>query len=403
MKKEKKQQEVPADAENSAVESPVDTVTTEEKAPDVLTDDNTVNVAADETPSAGCLDEEFEESSPQPEEVLIDETDADQGATTEYMRHRERLSRDEAKRTRREIKNFYDPTVQVIEDVFSFRYYNRLKPAAAILLGIALSPFLIAFCALTAAFYITLFFYKMILAPADYLSASMKKEHDQLLIQMIVYFFGYPFVFLLKIMGALMGISFFVLHFFISCFGFIYSLGGMRFHAFLYDSASEFVPFKTTPYGKGENIAALVCALIIIVGGYVLPPVASSISNYVNSSEFRGPQQQSEYSSPDNAYSLSSNSSASFNVNAGDSLWLTVYLSTVTKKTITVSASPAYSFAFYIYEMDNTLTYLAYENCYTTALSYSVPSDIVKSSGYYYVRIVPQSIGSFCAVAVNIN
>ena len=212
---------------------------------------------------------------------------------------------------------FYETTAETISDVLSFHHYKRLKLAPAILLGIALSPFLISFIMLAASFYVLLFAYKMLIAPADYMITSMKSDHDSIWVQLIIYLMGYPVVLFFRIAGALIGIGFFFINFLINCFGYVYSLGGIHFHAFLYDTPSQHKGFKKTPYTMAENIVALVCAIVILVGymtGIIVSAVGSGSSyDYSNYDDYASNTSRSD------AQSMSPSDRDTFLVRDGDS------------------------------------------------------------------------------------
>lgn len=291
---------------------------------------------------------------------------------------------------------FYETTAEVISDVFSFHHYKRLKLAPAILLGIALSPFLVSFILLAAAFYVLLFAYKMLIAPADYMITSMKSDHDSLWVQLIIYFMGYPVVLLFRVAGALIGIGFFFINFLINCFGYVYSLGGIHFHAFLYDTPSKHKGFKKTPYTMTENIVALVCAIVILIGyltGIIVSAVSSGSSySYTNTDNYASNTSRSE------AQIMSPSDRDTFLVRDGDSIWIQVYADSYENISVTASSEVSTSIRIYLYENQNTY-YDNYIDGYANA-TISLPSTYYGTT--YYIKITCRFIEDSGKVTVRL-
>lgn len=293
---------------------------------------------------------------------------------------------------------FYETTAETISDVLSFHHYKRLKLAPAILLGIALSPFLISFIMLAASFYVLLFAYKMLIAPADYMITSMKSDHDSIWVQLIIYLMGYPVVLVFRIAGALIGIGFFFINFLINCFGYVYSLGGIHFHAFLYDTPSQHNGFKKTPYTMAENIVALVCAIVILVGymtGIIVSAVGSGSSyDYGNYDDYASNTSRSD------AQSMSPSDRDTFLVRDGDSIWIRVYVDSYESASVNVYSENTNTIRLYLYEENNS----SYSN-YTSGSSsaaISLPSTYYDYGTTYYIKITCSFISDSGKVTVRI-
>lgn len=300
-------------------------------------------------------------------------------------------------------KPFYQHTAATIAEVFRFHNYSRLDLAPAILLGIALSPFLISVIFLSAAFYILLFVYKMLVAPADYLISSMKTEHDNVWIQLVIYIFGYPVVLMFRLAGALIGIGFFFINFLINCYGYVYSLGGIHFHAFLYDDVRERKPLSTKRYGKAENIIALVVAVVIIltsVLSFIIPAITDSSGSYSSADDEN--YYQSYYAtntSKSSADSIGIYSSRTYNVRNGDSIWIKTSVSSVFDTDVKVTSTDTSS--IYVYLYTESSSYYDLSNSGYSSVTLSLPSRSYTTT--YYVKINCSFYSSSGTITVSVQ
>lgn len=298
-------------------------------------------------------------------------------------------------------KPFYQHTSTTIAEVFSFNNYSRLDLAPAVLLGIALSPFLVSVIFLSAAFYVLLFVYKMLVAPADYLISSMKTDHDNVWIQLVIYILGYPVVLAFRLAGALIGIGFFFINFLINCFGYVYSLGGMHFHAFLYDDVRDSKPLSTQRYGKAENIIALVVALVIILTSilsFVIPAIVNNVS-YNSGDNFTPSVDYATNTSMNSADSMSAGSSRTYNVRNGDTIWIKTSVSAYAEPDVNVYSSDTTSIYLYLYR--GIASYYDLSNSGYSSVTLSIPSRSYTTS--YYVKIVCNFSSSWGTVSVSVR
>lgn len=120
-----------------------------------------------------------------------------------------------------------------IKEFFEFKQFKRIPVGLAVVAGILLSPFLLAVIFMIPAFYILQFCYKIVAAPADFLLKSIREESDNTVVKAVVYFVGYPFVFLMKIALSVFSVEFFVMYFFFMLFAWIYGCGGIKFQPFI--------------------------------------------------------------------------------------------------------------------------------------------------------------------------
>lgn len=335
------------------------------KNDELVSDENFKEITADEGVSADSTDLELSESA-----------EGEGNAKTENVE----------KTTLKVSTPFYKKAETTIKDVLSFHNYKRLSLAPAILLGIVLSPFLITFLLLSAAFYIMLFSYKMLVAPADYLISSMKSDHENLWIQLVIYIFGYPVVLIFRIAGAMLGIGFFFVNFLINCFGFVYSIGGMHFHAFLYDDQPADKPFCKAPYSKAQNIIALVVAIVILLA-LILSIVIPSVGSSSYDPDYNAPENSDNYAtntSRSTADTMSYfNDSRRYTVRDGDSIWIRLNVPSGTEVTVDVSCSSSLGLDVYLY-MNNHNSYEL--NKYDSSnVTLDIPSTYIDAT--YYVKI----------------
>lgn len=299
-------------------------------------------------------------------------------------------------------KPFYQHTSTTIAEVFSFHNYSRLDLAPAVLLGIALSPFLVSVIVLSAAFYVLLFVYKMLVAPADYLISSMKTDHDSVWIQLVIYILGYPVVLAFRFAGALIGIGFFFINFLINCFGYVYSLGGIHFHAFLYDDVREQKPLSTQRYGKAENIIALVVALVLILTSilsFVIPAIANNVSHNNSENNYNPTIDYATNTTMSSADSMSAYSNRSYNVKNGDTIWIKTSVPANSDLDVNVYSSDTTSVYMYLYR--SNASYYELSNSGYSSVMLSIPTRSYTTS--YYVKIVCNFLSGWGTISVSIQ
>ncbi|UKI20887.1 MAG: hypothetical protein L6V83_04660 [Christensenella sp.] len=86
----------------------------------------------------------------------------------------------------------------VVKEFFAFKQFKRIPIGLAVVAGIIFSPLLIASLVVLANIYLLCFFSKIIAAPAEFLLQHMRKEGNNKFSNGVVYFVGYPFVFLFQ-------------------------------------------------------------------------------------------------------------------------------------------------------------------------------------------------------------
>ena len=108
--------------------------------------------------------------------------------------------------------------------------YKQLAKPYRIFLIIALFPLILAEYALIISYYVQLFFYNALMSPVTYLESwkDKNKEGIQHATQAVLYFVSTPFIFFLRVVLSLMSFNFFFLWFFLMCFTYLVTLGGIK-------------------------------------------------------------------------------------------------------------------------------------------------------------------------------
>lgn len=154
-----------------------------------------------------------------------------------------------------------------IKEFFEFKQFKRIPIGLAVVAGILLSPFLLAVIFMIPAFYILQFCYKIFAAPADFLIQSIREESDNTVVKAVVYFVGYPVVFLMKIALSAFSVEFFVMYFFFMLFAWIYGCGGIKFQPFLFEATTD---CSAHLEGKAsKKTIAIILTVCIILGVFV--------------------------------------------------------------------------------------------------------------------------------------
>ena len=154
-----------------------------------------------------------------------------------------------------------------IKEFFEFKQFKRIPVGLAVVAGILLSPFLLAVIFMIPAFYILQFCYKIVAAPADFLLKSIREESDNTVVKAVVYFVGYPFVFLMKIALSVFSVEFFVMYFFFMLFAWIYGCGGIKFQPFIFEATTD---CSAHLEGKAsKKTIAIILTVCTIIGVFV--------------------------------------------------------------------------------------------------------------------------------------
>lgn len=168
----------------------------------------------------------------------------------------------------RESDAFMRVVTNTIKEFFEFKQFKRIPVGLAVVAGILLSPFLLSFIFMIPAFYILQFCYKIVSAPADFLLRNLRDESDETAVKAVVYFIGYPIVFLMKVALSAFSVEFFVMYFFFMLFGYIYGCGGIKFQPFIFEATTD---CSAHLEGKAsKKTIAIILTVCILIGVFVL-------------------------------------------------------------------------------------------------------------------------------------
>ena len=154
-----------------------------------------------------------------------------------------------------------------IKEFFEFKQFKRIPVGLAVVAGILLSPFLLSVIFMIPAFYILQFCYKIVAAPADFLLQNLREESDNTVVKAVVYFVGYPVVFLMKITLSVFSVEFFIMYFFFMLFAWIYGCGGIKFQPFIFEASTD---CSAHLEGKAsKKTIAIILTVCIVIGVFI--------------------------------------------------------------------------------------------------------------------------------------
>ena len=155
--------------------------------------------------------------------------------------------------------------------------YKRIPSPYNILTIIAMIPLIVTFVLSKFAYWVTLFFYKMISAPAEYLHQWLKTQKDEVkhATQAVTYFVCLPFIFFLQVLLSISAISFFIQWFFLMLQGYLLTLGGIKWQPFITEASfeDEGTEYELKPQLTAVSVFACVSGVAFIL--YVLISIVS--------------------------------------------------------------------------------------------------------------------------------
>lgn len=277
-----------------------------------------------------------------------------------------------------------------IKEFFEFKQFKRIPVGLAVVAGILLSPFLLAVIFMIPAFYILQFCYKIVAAPADFLLQSIREESDNTVVKAVVYFVGYPFVFLMKIALSVFSVEFFVMYFFFMLFAWIYGCGGIKFQPFIFEATTD---CSAHLEGKAsKKTIAIILTVCIIIGVFVF---GMALGFGIANADFGG-------GSGNGGYNGGGNSGYSNSLD--ESFYMSSYNSGSSTYTFTPSSSGYYTIR--ISDNDNYANIYVYVDGTTklSTSSYSDTASVYMSSGMSYaIRVYYSNNSSSDRVYINIS
>lgn len=172
--------------------------------------------------------------------------------------------------------------------------YARIPNPFRIFTIIAMIPLAIAFVLTSFAYWVTLFVYKMIASPAEYLHQWLRAQKDEVkhATQAVMYYICLPAIFALQLLLSISSIVFFVQWFVLMVEGYLLTLGGIKWQPFITEATfgeeeeAEYKPENKTVMAVFSCTAlgafALTCLFALIC--YIMKEVAASDIkiNYAN-------------------------------------------------------------------------------------------------------------------------
>ena len=119
--------------------------------------------------------------------------------------------------------------------------YARMPKLLKIFMIVALFPLIITFVVSKFLYWVTLFFYKMISSPAEYLHEWLKKQKDDVkhATQAVMYWVCLPVVFGFQLLLSFSSLVFFFQWFFLMVQGYLLTLGGIKWQPFITEASFE--------------------------------------------------------------------------------------------------------------------------------------------------------------------
>lgn len=147
--------------------------------------------------------------------------------------------------------------------------YARIPLVARIFLIVAMIPLIISFVVTKIFYWITLFGYKMIASPAEYLHEWLKKQKDEVqhATQAVMYWVCLPFIFGLQLLLSFSSLVFFIQWFLLMIQGYLLTLGGIKWQPFITEAVFEEdnTEYECKPSEKAASIFAYVAGGVVAV------------------------------------------------------------------------------------------------------------------------------------------
>lgn len=170
--------------------------------------------------------------------------------------------------------------------------YKRIPQPFKAFVIIGMIPMILAFIGQSIAYRVQVFFFKALSAPAEYLHRWLRGQKDEVehATQAVMYFVCLPYIFFLQTLLALASLGFFFSWFGLQVTGYLLTLGGIRFQAYVSDATYDEVEegeYICTPNDQAAVIFACVVfgstALNFLLGIVLGMNDSYSVWRFVNS------------------------------------------------------------------------------------------------------------------------
>ena len=165
---------------------------------------------------------------------------------------------------------------------------KRMKKFPRFITRLLLLPFSVAALFTVLGYYITLFFYKAVLSPVEHIEKIIHKERDESGWgpQIIVYVFGFPFVFICNVILSVVTISFYFQWFFAVLWLWFATLHGIKWQPILTDASFDEEIYwelktsdaKANKWAKGFFNRLLIPGIIAVIGISVFYAIKSELA-----------------------------------------------------------------------------------------------------------------------------
>ena len=145
--------------------------------------------------------------------------------------------------------------------------YARMPKLLKIFMIVALFPLIISFVVSKFLYWVTLFFYKMISSPAEYLHEWLKKQKDDVkhATQAVMYWVCLPAVFGFQLLISFSSLIFFFQWFGLMVQGYLLTLGGIKWQPFITEACFEddAAQYECKPNNETAAIYAYITAGVL--------------------------------------------------------------------------------------------------------------------------------------------
>lgn len=158
----------------------------------------------------------------------------------------------------------------LIEEAKQSIQLTRMKKFPRFITRLLLLPFSLFALFAVLGYYITLFFYKAVLAPVNHLEKIVKRESDETGAgaQVVVYLFAFPLLFICNVAMSFVTISFYFQWFFCVLWLYFATLHGIRWQPILTDASFDeeyYWELKTSDKKANKWAMGFFWRLIVIV------------------------------------------------------------------------------------------------------------------------------------------
>ena len=160
--------------------------------------------------------------------------------------------------------------------------YKRIPQPFKAFVIIGMIPMILAFIGQSIAYRVQVFFFKALSAPAEYLHRWLRGQKDEVehATQAVMYFVCLPYIFFLQTLLALASLGFFFSWFGLQVTGYLLTLGGIRFQAYVSDATYDEVKEGEYVCTPNDQIAIIFsCVLVGSIALNVLLGIVIDISD----------------------------------------------------------------------------------------------------------------------------